>query len=110
MFNVKIEDDKPCGTLFCMAIASSILSYFIKIKYGCKSFMLHYLPIVLHFGNAWFYIATTFIPIALQYTAFYYKVSTLLFTRFYGLLIHFNCPFIYQWTNMVGSLQRIANA
>ena len=36
IFKVNILDDKPCGTLFCMAIASSIVEYFMMYRIGAK--------------------------------------------------------------------------
>src|SRR5690606_38987499 len=33
---VKIEDDRPCGTPFCISIASSRVLYFITYRIGAK--------------------------------------------------------------------------
>ncbi len=35
-FWVKIDEDRPCGTPFCMSMASSSVSYFITYRIGAK--------------------------------------------------------------------------
>lgn len=84
---VIIADESPCGTPFCLSIASDSSLYLTRVKYRCKRFVLNNLIAVFHFGNTWFHITSGNIIVALKLSAFNHKFSAFGFAFFYRIKV-----------------------
>src|SRR5687767_15418481 len=82
---------------------------FKQVKNRCKCFLFYNFRSRFYFSNAWFYITTAFIPIAIEYTTFYNEIAALFFTFLYCMLIQLHCIFINQWPYLVFFFQWITN-